>query len=157
MAGRPVTREGVILRLQIRTEHDAHPELTPGDLRVKFNTNLALVNSALTKPTDEWQNLLESASPNSRTRSTSPEVQPQNKKLMSPEPSEHSKPAESPKPSETQQFPGIEQGFVKFIRKPAKMGTDFIFWIPRVYIRNGLVDPNVEYEVHMVKKKAASS
>nr|MDO8085684.1 hypothetical protein [Candidatus Sigynarchaeum springense] len=47
---------------------------------------------------------------------------------------------------------GIEQGFVKFARKPAKMGTDYIFWIPRVYVKNGLVDPSCEYEVFLRKK-----
>ncbi len=50
-------------------------------------------------------------------------------------------------------MPGIEQGIVKFTRKPAKMGEDFIFWIPRVYVRNGLVDPNSEYEIFLAKKK----
>ncbi|MBN2150568.1 MAG: hypothetical protein JW839_03880 [Candidatus Lokiarchaeota archaeon] len=46
---------------------------------------------------------------------------------------------------------GIEQGFVMFRRKPAKMGDDHIFWIPRVYIKNGLVDPACEYEVYLKK------
>jgi hypothetical protein len=49
------------------------------------------------------------------------------------------------------EMPGIEQGVVKFTRKPAKMGDDFIFWIPRVYVKNGLVDPAVEYEVYFRK------
>jgi len=35
--------------------------------------------------------------------------------------------------------------------KPAKMGTDYIFWIPRVYVRNGLVDPGAEYEIYLRK------
>jgi len=47
---------------------------------------------------------------------------------------------------------GIEQGFVKFSRKPAKMGEDYMFWIPRVYTRNGLVDTSIEYEVFLRKK-----
>jgi hypothetical protein len=46
----------------------------------------------------------------------------------------------------------IEKGVVKFMRKPAKMGEDYIFWIPRVYIKNGLVDPGVEYEVYLKKR-----
>jgi hypothetical protein len=46
-------------------------------------------------------------------------------------------------------MPGLEQGVVKFARKPAKMGADYIFWVPRVYIKNGLVDPAVEYEVYL--------
>jgi hypothetical protein len=43
----------------------------------------------------------------------------------------------------------LEKGFVMFKRKPAKMGEDHIFWIPRVYVRNGLVDPHVEYEIYL--------
>jgi hypothetical protein len=52
----------------------------------------------------------------------------------------------------TAAMPGFEQGVVKFIRKPAKMGADFIFWVPRVYIKNGIVDPHVEYEVYLKKR-----
>ena len=40
---------------------------------------------------------------------------------------------------------------LKFARKPAKMGEDYIFWIPRVYVKNGLVDPTAEYVVYLVK------
>jgi len=50
-------------------------------------------------------------------------------------------------------MPGIVQGVVKFTRKPAKMGEDFIFFIPRVYLKNGLVDPTCEYEVYLKQKK----
>lgn len=49
-------------------------------------------------------------------------------------------------------MPGFEQGVVKFARKPAKMGQDYILWIPRVYLKNGLVDPTVVYEVYLKKK-----
>ncbi len=45
----------------------------------------------------------------------------------------------------------LEKGYVKFTRKPAKMGEDYIFWIPRVYVRNGLVDSSCEYELHLRK------
>nr|MDO8114224.1 hypothetical protein [Candidatus Sigynarchaeota archaeon] len=45
----------------------------------------------------------------------------------------------------------IDKGVVKFTRKPAKMGEDYIFWIPRVYIKNGLVDPTIEYEIYLKK------
>nr|MDO8110496.1 hypothetical protein [Candidatus Sigynarchaeota archaeon] len=45
----------------------------------------------------------------------------------------------------------LEKGVVKFTRKPAKMGTDYIFWIPRAYVKNGIVDPNVVYEVYLKK------
>jgi hypothetical protein len=50
-------------------------------------------------------------------------------------------------------MPGLEQGIVKFTRKPAKMGADRIIWIPRVYLKNGLVDPTCEYEVYLRKKQ----
>jgi hypothetical protein len=45
----------------------------------------------------------------------------------------------------------LEKGVIKFTRKPAKMGEDYIFWIPRVYVKNGLVDPTVEYEIYLKK------
>ncbi len=38
---------------------------------------------------------------------------------------------------------------IKFTRKPAKMGEDHIFWIPRVYIKEGLVDPSKTFLVYM--------
>ena len=41
---------------------------------------------------------------------------------------------------------------LRFDRKPAKMGEDFVFWIPRVYIKNELIDPACEYHVYLVKK-----
>jgi len=44
---------------------------------------------------------------------------------------------------------GFEKAVIKFRRKPAKMGVDYIFWIPRTYIRNGLVDPSIEYEIYL--------
>lgn len=50
-------------------------------------------------------------------------------------------------------MPGIEQGIVMFTRKPVKMGNDHIFMIPRVYLKNGLVDPSCEYEVYLRKKQ----
>jgi len=45
----------------------------------------------------------------------------------------------------------LEHGVVKFTRKPAKMGTDYIFWIPRAYVKNGIVDPGAEYEIYLRK------
>jgi len=42
---------------------------------------------------------------------------------------------------------------VKFARKPAKMGEDYIFWIPRVYVKNGLVDTSCEYDVFLKKRE----
>ncbi len=49
--------------------------------------------------------------------------------------------------------PGLSlaDGAVMFKRKPAKMGDDYILWIPRVYVRNRLVDPSCEYELYLRK------
>jgi hypothetical protein len=46
----------------------------------------------------------------------------------------------------------LEKGYVMFKRKPAKMGEDYIFWIPRVYVRNRLVDPSSEYDIFLRKE-----
>jgi hypothetical protein len=48
----------------------------------------------------------------------------------------------------------IDRGIVKFIRKPAKMGPDYIISIPRVYIKNGIVDVGAEYDIFMKKRPA---
>ena len=36
-----------------------------------------------------------------------------------------------------------------FNRKPAKMGEDYIFKIPRGSIRDGIIDPNKKYELRI--------
>lgn len=59
----------------------------------------------------------------------------------------------------------IEEVFGKipvvFTRKPAKMGEDFIFWVPRVYVKNDVIDPSATYEVYLRKvnpgEKAAAN
>jgi len=40
-------------------------------------------------------------------------------------------------------------------KKPAKMGPDYIIIIPRIYIQNGLVDPEKTYDIYLeeIKKK----
>jgi len=43
------------------------------------------------------------------------------------------------------------KGFIKFTRKLTKMGQDFILWIPKTYVRNGLVETNAEYEIYVKK------
>ncbi len=43
----------------------------------------------------------------------------------------------------------IEKGVVMFLRKPAKMGEDRVIWIPRIYVRNGLVDPSSVYDIFL--------
>jgi len=131
---RPFTREGLETRIAIRKAYEANPAMSHADLRRQFNVVQQMIDSAMGKTAVEWQVLLD-ATPAKDTRL---EITPRIKIDV----------VEAGTPS----MPGLEQGIVKFTRKPAKMGGDFIFWIPRVYIKNGLVDPNVEYEVYIRKK-----
>src|SRR5271157_659882 len=136
---RPFTRDGLETRLAIRSAIDANPAMPHADLRSQFNVAQAMVDSALGKTATEWQLLLDAA----------PASEPKPRQATA----EGANQAPTPNPGQSGPvMPGFEQGIVKFIRKPAKMGEDFIFWIPRVYIRNGLVDPSVEYEVYLKKK-----
>lgn len=41
------------------------------------------------------------------------------------------------------------QGTVKFKRKPAKTGPEYIFVIPRSFVKNGLINPNRTYEIYL--------
>ncbi len=54
-----------------------------------------------------------------------------------------------------QQQPGDDldeaKGTVRFRRKPAKTGTNYLISIPRALVRSGAVDPDVEYEVYLRK------
>jgi len=45
--------------------------------------------------------------------------------------------------------------FIKLVKnKPiAKMGPDFIIWIPRDMIRSGQIDPSEKYEIFLKKKE----
>ena len=131
---RPFTREGIETRIAIRTAYEANPALSPADLRRQFGILQPMVESAMTKTAMEWQALLEGA-PATKPRAETSKEEPPNE------------PATEPIA-----MPGLEHGIIKFTRKPAKMGSDFIFWIPRVYLKNGLVDPNAEYEVYLKKK-----
>jgi hypothetical protein len=126
-----MTRAGIELRRNIRAELDAHPDMSPADLRRTFKTTPDIVASALGKRLDEWTALLDAA----------PAITPIIKQY-------------DRESTASPNMPGLEQGIVKFTRKPAKMGEDFIFWIPRVYIKNGLVDPSIEYEIFLKKKQA---
>jgi hypothetical protein len=133
--GRPFTRQGIELRRAIRTEAEVNPAATHQELRRKFGVLEPVVESAMTRTVAEWDTCREKA------------IEPARE-----EPATAKLPA-NPAPEE--KMPGLEQGIVKFTRKPAKMGDDHILWIPRVYIKNGLVDPNAEYEVYL-KRKAKS-
>jgi len=141
---RPFTREGIETRLAIRKAFEANPALSHPDLRRQFNVLQTMVDSALGRTAAEWQALLDA------TPASNPRIEKDARaEPTGAEPARH---AAAPTIAAIT-MPGLEQGIVKFTRKPAKMGEDFIFWIPRVYIRNGLVDPNVEYEVYIKKRK----
>jgi hypothetical protein len=40
-------------------------------------------------------------------------------------------------------------GLIKFRKKPAKQGGDHCFWIPRSFVKNGLIDISKTYEVYL--------
>ncbi len=50
------------------------------------------------------------------------------------------------------QQPGDEI-IVRFTRKPAKSGVNYLIWIPRALVRDGLVDPNAEYEIYLQRSR----
>jgi hypothetical protein len=135
---RPFNREGLESRLAIRSALDANPNMSHADLRRQFNVSQAMVDSALGKTATEWQALLD-ATPAGEPMQRSP---PERGFTVSPAPA-------------TPIMPGLDQGILKFTRKPAKMGNDYMFWIPRVYVRNGLVDPNAEYDIYLKKKRVS--
>jgi len=145
---RPITREGIEQRRAIRAELDANPAKSHADVRRKFGVLQPMIDSALGKTVAEWTALLDTAPAKIPRKEKKPERKP-----SAPPAEKNTIPLviNSGSPRVMDQMPGLEQGIVKFTRKPAKMGEDFIFWIPRVYVRNGLVDPNVEYEVYIKK------
>jgi hypothetical protein len=147
--GKKMTKAGAELRRAIRADIDAEPNIDHLKIRSKHHVGEAIVESALAKSLAEWDAIV-AATPDDTPRS--PRVA-----TRAPVPNPPSPPATATtggetKPAATTAMPGFEQGVVKFTRKPAKMGMDFIFWVPRVYIKNGIVDPHVEYEVYLKKK-----
>jgi hypothetical protein len=46
---------------------------------------------------------------------------------------------------------------VSFVRKPAKSGSDYVFWIPRVYLKNNLIDPKKTYKIYLEEVSDDSS
>jgi len=40
-------------------------------------------------------------------------------------------------------------GLITFKKKPAKQGKDYMFWIPRTFITNGLIKPGTIYEIYL--------
>ena len=143
--GKKMTRAGMELRRAIRADVDANPAADHLQFRSKFHVGEGIVESALTKTIAEWDVLIaESDAIAAVTTSDGVEKLRSAAKMPSAKTREESTASDS--------MPGIEQGVVKFLRKPAKMGEDHIFWIPRVYIKNGLVDPACEYEVYLKKR-----
>nr|MDO8113233.1 hypothetical protein [Candidatus Sigynarchaeota archaeon] len=147
--GRPISRDGIELRKAIRTDADANPATTHQDLRRKFGVPQPVIESAMTRTVAEWDAcIVEAPKPvRAGTPNEPGPAKPAPAKLLV-----VAKPAQPPViPAPAVKMPGLEQGYVKFTRTPGKMGEDYIFWIPRVYVRNGLVDTSAEYEVYLVK------
>ena len=138
--GRPISRDGLELRKAIRADLDANPAMAHQDLRRKFGVAQPVIESAMTRTVAEWDACMDETPAPAPARPAAINA-PVAAKPVQP----HIVPAPAAK------MPGIEEGYVKFTRKPARMGDDHIFWIPRVYIRNGLVDTSAEYEVYLVK------
>ncbi len=141
--GKKMTKAGIIMRRDVRASADASPGIEHLALRRQFQVPQSIVESALTKTVAEWDAII----------ADTPEDLPAIKKERKVAASAAIAPAEEVAATTfTGAMPGLEQGIVKFTRKPAKMGEDYIFWVPRVYIKNGIVDPKIEYEVYLKKK-----
>nr|MDO8085656.1 hypothetical protein [Candidatus Sigynarchaeum springense] len=151
--GKKMTLSGMELRRAVRADIDANPAADHLEFRRKHGVQEGIVASALTRTVAEWDTLI------AATREGEPAA-PVMKAVVALDVAA-SKGAPAPPAAETRHGTapplatsalGLEQGFVKFARKPAKMGEDYIFWIPRVYVKNGLVDTSCEYEVFLRKK-----
>jgi hypothetical protein len=141
--GKKMTKAGMQVRRDVRAAADASPGIEHLALRRQFQVQQGIVESALTKTVAEWDAII----------AETPDDPPAIKKERKVAASEAVTPAEAAAATAfTVAMPGLEQGIVKFTRKPAKMGQDYIFWVPRVYIKNGIVDPRIEYEVYLKKK-----
>jgi hypothetical protein len=143
--GKKMSKAGAEQRRAIRADADANPGIEHLKLRSKHGVPEGLVTSALTRTVAEWDAII----------AETPDDLPVVKKEKVPL-SHDATPSDAPlnngiTPAPVV-MPGLAQGVVKFTRKPAKMGADYIFWVPRVYIKNGLVDPRVEYEVYLKKR-----
>jgi len=152
--GKKMTKAGMELRRAIRADLDANPGIDHLKIRRKHVVGEGIVESALAKTVAEWDAAIAGAS---ESPPSSPLGATKETSFATSEPSGSQIPAVIEKSKEIKAVAtpitlGIEQGFVKFARKPAKMGSDYILWIPRVYVKNGLVDPTVEYEVYLRKE-----
>ncbi len=137
-----MTKAGMVLRRAVRADFDANPKIDHLVLRRNHGVSEGIVESALTKTLAEWDALI-AATPDDVPAALNAKPAPVN--ITPPA-------AKAGETTTAVVMPGLEQGIVKFTRKPAKMGEDYIFWVPRVYLKNGIVDPHVEYEVYLKKK-----
>ncbi len=140
--GKKMTKAGMVLRRAVRADFDANPKIDHLVLRRNHGVPQGIVESALTKTLAEWDALIADTPDDVPT---APRVEPA---PVATAPTA----AKAGVTAATVTMPGLEQGIVKFTRKPAKMGEDYIFWVPRVYLKNGIVDPHVEYEVYLKKR-----
>ncbi len=140
--GKKMTKAGMVLRRAVRADYDANPNIDHLVLRRNHGVAEGIVESALTKTVAEWDAIIVT------TPDDIPAAPRAKPTLVAPASSNGEEKADIT----TAAMPGLEQGVVKFTRKPAKMGQDYIFWIPRVYVKNGLVDPRAEYEVFLKKR-----
>ncbi len=137
-----MTKAGMVLRRAVRADIDAEPTIEHLKVRSKHGVAEGIIESAMTKTLAEWDALV-AATPDdvpAAPRAVRPSV---------PEPAPALKVEAENEAAAPPAMPGLAQGVVKFTRKPAKMGDDYILWVPRVYIKNGIVDPHVEYEVYL--------
>ncbi len=149
--GKKMTRAGMVLRRAVRADIDAKPTIDHLKIRSKHGVAEGIIESALTKNIAEWDALIV-ATPDDAPVVHRPKRAPASAVSETPSPPAATRGEATKVPTAAAAMPGLEQGVVKFTRKPAKMGTDYIFWVPRVYVKNGLVDPRTEYEVYLKKR-----
>ena len=142
-----MTKAGIELRRAIRADLDAHPGIDHLEIRRKHVVGEGIVGSALTKTIAEWDAII------AATAEDTPAA-PLAKAIVALDAAAIASATADPAPATTSvpAMLDIQHGVVKFARKPAKMGMDYIFWIPRVYVKNGLVDPSCEYDVYLKKR-----
>jgi hypothetical protein len=143
--GKKMAKAGAVLRRAVRADADANPGIDHKVLRSKHGVPEGIVASALAKTVAEWDALI-AATPDDPPVAKKEKVSPARDAIHDEAPA-----SDGTVPARVA-MPGLEQGVVKFARKPAKMGEDYILWIPRVYIKNSIVDPHVEYEVYLRKR-----
>ena len=112
------------LRRAVRADIEANPAADHLEFRRKHGVQEGIVESALTKTVAEWDALI------AATREGEPAA-PLMKAVVALDVAANKGALDRPAraPAAGNAMPGIEQGVVKFRRKPAKMGMNYIFWI----------------------------